>query len=468
MLKEFFYLTIASVVSITNVRAAESLDIEPLTKSADIWRSSQSQIARNFPDFKWKDGEQDGVFEYKSKGMVFWGEPVRQLSMVETEGEITTLRISILDKETAMSMKRSDFDSFAKRWNKILEEKLKTEGTRIPTISVGKVESARLAWDGKDSVIVLSANLEPKPVGIELIYYERDYGIGRMKLRGKQLVDGEDEGDDTDTAKADSDTDEFIDESFAPTEVKREIRSKIKEINARKAPDGVSKKVQDAVNLLNVYRFLSRVPYDVKADKGMIKEAMDAAKICAEKGQLSHDFGHSTDKCNLAMNSGDMSMEKSVAQYMEDSGANNRERRGHRRWCINHKMKKTGFGIEGAYSAMYSMDQSDRGIRKNYSYPGHGFYPKEYLHGNGWSYHIVDGKAPSDCVIKVWQLKKFQVKPPKWSDEPDGKAFDVAFKHIYSDTIVFEPDSQAITKRGTYLVRLEGSGFKEQYLVHLY
>jgi hypothetical protein len=131
-------------------------------------------------------------------------------------------------------------------------------------------------------------------------------------------------------------------------------------------------------------------------------------------------------------------------------------------------MGKTGFGIEGAYSAMYSLDQSYRGIRKNYSYPGHGFYPKQYLHGNGWSYYIVDGSAPKDCVIQVWKLKKFQEKPPQWSDEPDGKAFDVAFRYIYSNTIVFEPDNKPITRRGSYLVRLNGSGFKEQYLVHLY
>ena len=42
----------------------------------------------------------------------------------------------------------------------------------------------------------------------------------------------------------------------------------------------------------------------------MIAAAEDAAKICKERGQLSHDFGHSTDKCNLAMNSADLTMEK--------------------------------------------------------------------------------------------------------------------------------------------------------------
>jgi hypothetical protein len=324
-----------------------------------------------------------------------------------------------------------------------------------------------MAWNFENSVVVLSANIGLKPDRIELICYEREYGLSQLKLNGQQLADaGKQEINQP--AGSDLDREQFLDEGFLPREAKTEIRAKIKEINARKAPDGVSKAVQDAVNLLNVYRFLSRVPYNVKADKAMIAASYDAASICSAKGQLSHDFGHSTDKCNLAMNSGNMSMENSVKQYMEDSGANNRQRRGHRRWCLNHKMGKTGFGIKDAYSAMYAMDQSYRGIRKNYSYPGHGFYPLDYLHGNGWSYHITDGPAPKDCVVQVWKLKEYQKDPPLWGEEPEGKAFAVAFKYIYSNTIVFEPDREEITRRGTYLVRLQGSGFKEQYLVHLY
>gem|GEM_PF-5876079 len=452
-----------------NARATEMRNIEPLTANVDIWRSNQNQFSRKFPGLPWKYGEADGEFVHQSKGMVFWGEPVYKLNLIETEGTITSLKLTLLDQGTALFMKQSEFDSEAARWNKIITERLKSEGTRIPSISVGKVKHIRMAWNCKNSVVILSANIGLKPDRIELICYERDIGLAQLKLKGQQFADGDDVGiGKGQIAGSDSDTEEFVDDGFAPKEVKAEIRAKIREINTRKAPEGVSKDVQDAVNLLNVYRFLSRVPYDVKADKGMIAASYDAAGICSEKGQLSHDFGHSTNKCNLAMNSGDMSMEHSVMQYMQDSGANNRERRGHRRWCINHRMGKTGFGIEGAYSAMYSMDQSDRGTRKNYSYPGHGFYPLKYLHGNGWSYHIVDGSAPSDCVVQVWKLKRYQEKPPKWSDEPDGKAFDVAFKFIYNDTIVFEPDSEAISRRGTYLVRLKGSGLKEQYLVHLY
>ena len=462
------HLFAMSLVSTITISHTDARSIEPLTANVDIWRSNQSQIARKFPKLTWKSGEEDGEFVHKSRKMSFWGQPVHGVSLVETEDSITSLKITLLDQGEALFMKQSAFDAEVARWNKIITERLKSEGTRVPNILKGKVKHLRMAWNCKDTVVVLSANTGLKPDRIELICYERDFGLAQLKLKGQQLVEEPLDDPKEKITGSGADTDVFIDDGFAPKEVKKEIRAKIKEINARKAPDGISKDVQDAVNLLNVYRFLSRVPYDVKADKGMVAAAEDAAAICSEKGQLSHGFGHSTDKCNLAMNSGNMSMAISVMQYMEDSGANNRERRGHRRWCINHKMGKTGFGITGAYSAMYSMDHSDRGVRRNYSYPGHGFYPVKYLHGNGWSYHSVKGNIPSDCAVQVWKLKKFQEKAPKWSDTPEGKEYSVDFKFIYSDTIVFEPDSEPITRRGTYLVRLKGGGFKEQYLVHLY
>ncbi len=86
----------------------------------------------------------------------------------------------------------------------------------------------------------------------------------------------------------------------------------------------------------------------------MSAKAEDAAKACEKHGGLSHDIGHSTDKCNLAGGSG---MVNSVAQYINDHGEKNRERRGHRAWCLNPPMDKVGFGeAGGGYSAMWCME----------------------------------------------------------------------------------------------------------------
>ncbi|MGJ8657993.1 MAG: CAP domain-containing protein [Akkermansiaceae bacterium] len=450
------------------VSQAEAVSLEPLTSNSDIWKSNKYKISKKFPNLSWEQGEESGSFVHQSKGLTFWGQPVHHVDLQQNKGKIVSVKLTVLDQGTALFTKKSDFDAEAARWNKLITEKLRSDGVKVPVMMNGKVKHLRKAWRLDTTVVVLSANIGVKPDRIEVIFYERDFGLEQLKLSGQQLVDESAEDESEKVADVDVGSEEFVDDGFAPKEVKKEIRDTIKEIEAREAPNGVTAEVQDAVNLLNVYRFLSRVPYDVKADKKMIEMAADAASICSEKGELSHGFGHSTDKCNLAMNGGRMTMAGSVTQYMNDAGANNRERRGHRRWCINHRMGKTGFGIKGSYSAMYSMDHSDRGGRKNYSYPGHGFYPVKYLHGNGWSYHIVEGSAPSDCLVQVWKLKKFDEKAPSWNDEPDGRELKVAFKYIYSDTIVFEPDSEPITRKGTYLVRLKGSGLKEQYLVHLY
>lgn len=470
MIKVFIYCVAVTIFSLLRTDADELKNLEPLTANADIWRSSYDQYARKFSEIRWKYIEGSGDYVHESKGMTLWGEPVHKIDLKEEDGVITSLKFTVLEQGTALFMKKNQFDAEVARWNKIVTERLRSEGKRVASISVGKVKHLRMAWDCQDSVVVLSANIGLRPDRIELICYERDFGLKQLALiglqRDNQLMD-KSYKDVTLTADTEAD-DQSEDDGFAPSEAKKKIHSKIKEIEARKAPNGISKEVQSAVNLLNVYRFLSRVPYDVKADKTMVAAAQDAARACREEGRLSHDLGHSTDRCNLAMNSGNLSMKSSVMQYMQDSGANNRERRGHRRWCINHKMGKTGFGIDGAYSAMYAMDQSERGTRKNYSYPGHGFYPVKYLHGNGWSYHSVKGAIPQDCQVQVWKLKKFQEKSPKWSNEPEGKSLPCEFKFIYSDTMVFEPEPEATTRKGTYLVRLKGSGLKEQYLVHLY
>jgi hypothetical protein len=79
-------------------------------------------------------------------------------------------------------------------------------------------------------------------------------------------------------------------------------------------------------------------------------------------------------------------MAASVTGYIDDSGDNNREAHGHRRWCLNPPMGKSGFGTAGeSYSGMWAMDASGSRIKGNWSYPGTGFFPKKYVHGTGWS-----------------------------------------------------------------------------------
>lgn len=463
-----FFLTTIAVLGVSQMVmfAEPSKDVQDLTSDVDLWYLSKNKITKKFPVFSWEKGSNDNSYFHKSDGLTLWGEKIDQMELVEVNRAASELEITIISQDGAQLINKKAFDAKALAWSKLITNKLKSKGKKMTSISYGPIKHNRLAWKQDKTVVILSAHYGDTPDRLVVTFYKQDKGLEELRLTGQQ--------DKVVVAKTNDESSKENRESVIsrgdsdPREEKAKIKAVIKEIESRDAPDGVSSKVQDAVNLLNVYRFLSSVPYDVEADGEFITSAEDAAAICEKNGRLSHDFGHFTDKCNLAMNSAMKSMDQSVTQYINDAGANNREKRGHRRWCLNPKMGKTGFGMKGAYSAMYSLDQSSRNISDNYSYPGHGFYPLDYLHGNGWSYYLSEGVAPQNCEVKVWKLKRFTEKAPNWSAEPEGAMIEVEYTSVYKKSIVFEPGVTAVSEKGTYLVRLKGDGLKEQYLVHLY
>ena len=247
---------------------------------------------------------------------------------------------------------------------------------------------------------------------------------------------------------------------------KEEIRSGIREIDGRKKPEGISRDVFDATKQLNIYRFLCGVPANVEPDAGLSTSAEDAAIACQKNGGLSHELGHSTNRCNLSTGG---SMEKSVGQYIEDSGDNNREKRGHRAWCLNPPMKRVGFGSAGgSYSAMWCMNTEGRSIDGLWTYPGKGFFPLEYLHGNAWSVYGVGRSDPSEKIkVEMFRLSKRPDAPFSATEEIPGR--EIKINHVSSAMhkgINFEPDDAA--KRGAYWIRVHVGDTCEGYLVELY
>lgn len=247
---------------------------------------------------------------------------------------------------------------------------------------------------------------------------------------------------------------------------KEEIRSTIREIKARPKPADISREVHEATQQLNIYRYLCGLSYDVKADATLSANAEDAAKACARHGGLSHDLGHSTNRCNLAQGGG---MVSSVAQYIDDAGANNRERRGHRAWCLNPPMDKVGFGeAEGGYSAMWCMESGGKSIRGSWTYPGKGLFPLDYMHGTAWSlYGAGIPESASDVTVRVFKLSSRPDKPFSATEDIPGREIPVTYvSKAMMNGINFEPEEPA--KRGIYWVVARGGGVRESYLVELY
>lgn len=246
---------------------------------------------------------------------------------------------------------------------------------------------------------------------------------------------------------------------------KEEIRAALRDILRRDKPKELNKEVHEAVCRLNAYRFLSGIHHEVGTEPQMVDGAFDASKACAEAGTISHSLGHSTDKCNLSMGHHDMA--STVDGYMNDGGDNNRERRGHRRWCLNPPMQNAGFGREGIFSAMWCMDSGGSKPRDPWSYPGRGLYPLDYVQGDAWSFYMP-AALPPDAKVRIWKLSSRPVQSIPWGEEPKGREIPVEFSFVYDNTINFEPDASIRGRRGIYWVRVHGRGLREQYLTELF
>lgn len=324
----------------------------------------------------------------------------------------------------------------------------------------------------------------------KILRVEADFVVVELKADGRQIpIDFEklSEADvaflqkyrsEANTAKpADPATDAqdgAADEDAAPGEpeagrlyprTRKEIQDGIREIERRPRPKTLSKEVHEATNKLNIYRFLCGVSSDVAGDPEFSKNAEDAALACKQNGGLSHSIGHSTDKCNLSTVG---SVVACVSQFIEDGGANNRDARGHRAWCLNAPMGRVGFGSGGdSYSAMWCMDHSGKSVRGTWSYPGKGLFPVEYMHGTAWSLY---GAGQPDSVdklkVEVFRLPKRPDRTLPTSGKIDGQPLEIHHVSLGMNAINFEPENPA--RRGIYWVRITGGGVREGYLVELF
>lgn len=175
------------------------------------------------------------------------------------------------------------------------------------------------------------------------------------------------------------------------------------------AKDPLAAARQEALRRLQAYRHLCGLPY---AEMALVPEwnlrCDAAAEICRRIGHLDHTppkpdgmddaryrlgaegAGHS----NLSINA---TLARSVDSYMDDSDASNIDRIGHRRWCLNPAMKKTGFGSDDHYHAMWSMDESGgtaKGLPAVY-YPPRGYTPIDMFSPNrAFSIALLKGSVP--------------------------------------------------------------------------
>lgn len=261
---------------------------------------------------------------------------------------------------------------------------------------------------------------------------------------------------------------------------KEEIRAGLKEIASRKPPaslpgdvdtkrrQGDFKLLQEGLNELNAFRFLSGVPHGVTLDGALVSAADEAARACEKAGHLGHDLGGNTDKCNLHGATGTAGRyADSIRGYIRDDGENNREKRGHRWWCLTPQLGKTGLGRAGGFQAMYVFDKSGPKPAGSWAIPGKGWYPAEYVPGDSWSLYLPKNAPPADQLkVRMWKLNGQPQQALKNPEAPIGKPVTIKAVFTFANAINFEPE--IAPKKDTYFIKVEGPGVSEAYLVDLF
>lgn len=261
---------------------------------------------------------------------------------------------------------------------------------------------------------------------------------------------------------------------------KEAIRAGLKEIAARKAPANLPgdqdakrrqsdfKLLQDGLNELNAFRFLCGVPSQVTLDGAYVSAADEAARACEKAGRLAHDLGGNTDKCNLHGAPGTAGLyTDSIRGYLWDGGENNREKRGHRWWCLSPQLGRTGLGRAGGFQAMYVFDKSGPKPVQSWACPGKGWYPLDHLPGESWSLYLLKNAPPAGQLkVRMWRLNGSPERALKNPEAPEGKPVVIKAVFSFANAINFEPEIEP--KKDTYFIKVEGPGVSEAYLVDLF
>jgi Cysteine-rich secretory protein family len=262
------------------------------------------------------------------------------------------------------------------------------------------------------------------------------------------------------------------DDAPAKPRTAEEIKKKLADITATppKEPAGLAGERAAALRRLKAYRYLAGVPYDdLTLDDDANTACQAGAALCAKIGHLDHkpknpglpedeyELGvKGTSRSNLAW--GFPTLSKAVDTWMDDSDEGNVGRVGHRRWCLNPLMQKTGFGRSGQFSAMYVFDQTREKV-SDYDFvawPPAGLVPVEYFKGSmAWTVSVNPKKfnKPGDDVkVSVYPIdkgEKSKIALRMKSTVVEKNAFGIP------NCIIFRPELPVKLGRG-YFVKIEG------------
>jgi hypothetical protein len=267
-----------------------------------------------------------------------------------------------------------------------------------------------------------------------------------------------------------------------------EVKAMVQVLAARKGPGATPE--NEYLSRLKQYRYLCGVPFenlswgDREADL-----AAHASSICARLNKMTH-----TPEKPPGMSDAEYELSKSgaghsnlytgltepaacVDGWMEDSDDKNIDRVGHRRWCINPSMLKTGFAATGNYAAMYAHDSSNKEVPDwgFIAYPTAGYMPVAFF-GNRHAWSVTPN--PSKYETPAQDQVKVTIQPVDGRQAPAGAALKLDYYHVDAGgfgagpAIIFRPSG--FSPAHDAIFRVEISGLKPKggaegtirYVVH--
>lgn len=235
----------------------------------------------------------------------------------------------------------------------------------------------------------------------------------------------------------------------------------------------------NAIEVLNTIRYIAGLYSGVTADDTYISQVQAGALVNYVNGKLQHDpaqpagmsdelykLGYTgTSSGNIIWSSGqNLSLGSSIIHsWMADDDASNIDRLGHRRWCLNPAMGKTGFGLvvgdKGTYAAMYAFDRSYTGTDKPTTvvWPAQNM-PTEYFDAS-YPWSISSGSSFSSVAVRLTRTSDGQV----WNFS--AKSADGYFNYNtggygQSNCLIFRPsDIDGYYDGDTFRVEVLEDGF---------
>ncbi len=240
---------------------------------------------------------------------------------------------------------------------------------------------------------------------------------------------------------------------------------------------GLQLKREAALRTLMAYRYLCGLPYrNMTLDWTYTAHDEAGVVLLTQINKMTHtpdnpglpedEYRFARDGTGASNLFSDSDMVASVRAYMDDSDAGNIKVVGHRRWCLNPPMAKTGFGGCGKFSAMYSFDGSGNPVPDyNYvAYPPRGFVPVSMFHENyAWSVSLNPSKfqKPSESQVKVGVFP-VQFKQREHILERAKTPLPLNFFHVAEDgpgipyCVIFRPGNFKVVAGATYAVYISG------------